>query len=147
MNPTPHRTSPAKNTANELLKQENEQLRAELYEARYNILALLPEEIRQLIKGYRQCHSHDDILTWQRAVIEQLLAVAASSPLPTTPGSAPRARCPLCHQSPQSPPESGYSLPIGLQRHLEGQGKFSQCVVMATAVKLAKEHLTEPVRF
>lgn len=147
MSPTPHRTSPAKTAESALLKQENQKLRAELYEARYNILALLPEEIRQLIKGYHQCHSHDDIMIWQRTVIAQLIAVASSSPLPTTPGSAPRAPCPLCHQGPQSPPESGYSVPIGLQRHLEGQGKFYRCAVMATAVKLAKEHLTEPIRF
>jgi hypothetical protein len=41
----------------------------------------------------------------------------------------PRARCPLCGETPQQD-SSGYAWPEGLSRHLEGRGNVGRCSVI-----------------
>lgn len=44
----------------------------------------------------------------------------------------PRARCPLCGETPQQD-SSGYAWPEGLSRHLEGRGNVGRCSVIDIA--------------
>ncbi len=48
--------------------------------------------------------------------------------------------CPLCNRGSQSYYETGFSLPLGLERHLEGYGNIHKCVVIATVEKLSNQH-------
>lgn len=117
-------------------------LAAELEEARWNMLDLMPDGMRQLLKSFRDCESPAAARGWLERIAGDL--IASAEPLKrTTESSAPaRARCPLCRGGTQSrsPQDEGYSLPEGLRRHLIGFSNVRQCVVTTAALQLAEAH-------
>ncbi len=50
-----------------------------------------------------------------------------------------RVHCPLCRQAPEGDP-TGYTYPIGLERHLEGFANTHQCYVMKVAVDIVQDN-------
>jgi hypothetical protein len=117
---------------------EIRRLKDDLYEAREAIVRLMPEPIQEILGSYYRCTCRVEVHQWKSAVIDQLVELAKPVPLRTAHDNA-RAYCPLCGGSAQSIYESqqGFSIPIGLQRHLEGWGNAHQCDVTVAAFKLA----------
>lgn len=115
-----------------------DRLQQELYFARSAVLELIPEEARRILTGYYSCESTAEGHAWGRQVVEEVLALAKPLESPS-PYDSPRAFCPLCTSGTSLPYESGFTLPVGLRRHLTGWGSVRQCSVMQAAMGLARE--------
>lgn len=124
------------------LEKEIEKLRQELSSANRTILDLMPPNIRQILDSYHSCTSTDSIHEWRVEAIEKLIRSAKI--LSREEGSYwdERAYCPLCGDGSTSPYASGFKVPEGLRRHLDGYGNNSRCGVMVAARKLAEDYLT-----
>jgi hypothetical protein len=71
---------------------------------------------------------------WQYVTIDRVTARA----VPAESAWERRAPCPLCHCLPERS-SYGYTVPIGLERHLAGTYGVPRCPVMLTAWELVKE--------
>jgi hypothetical protein len=110
-------------------------LEDELWSARNDIVCLMPDDISDLLMGYHFLKTRPDYYRWQRETIEAIVAMAL--PDPKASHFQNRARCPLCNRS-GDVYGSGFTLPIGLERHLEGFGNVSQCPATEAAFKNAR---------
>jgi len=119
---------------------EIRRLKDDLYQARRTIVCLMPEPVQEILDSYYRCTSRIELHQWESNVIDQLVELAKPVPRHTAYDTE-RAYCPLCGGSAQSIYQSqqGFSLPIGLQRHLEGWGNTHQCDVTVAAFKLARD--------
>jgi hypothetical protein len=117
---------------------ELERLKSDLDYARRAILRLMSEPAQDILKRYYQCESRAALYKWQSSVVDQLADLA--KPLPRRSGyEGERAYCPLCGGSPEDfyNSQRGFSLPLGLERHLSGFGNTHQCDVTVAAFGLA----------
>lgn len=114
---------------------EIRRLKDELYDARRSILSLVPA-IREEAHSYYRCESRSDLYKWEREIIEKVVAMAK----PQANAWRERAYCPLCGDGSSSPYAEGFTLPIGLERHLEGYGQVRQCDVTKALFALARDH-------
>jgi hypothetical protein len=119
---------------------EIRRLRNDLDLARRAIIGLMPERVQEILDSYYRCASRIELHQWKNEVIDQLVELAKPL-LRHTPYDAERGYCPLCGGSAQDFYQSrqGFSLPLGLHRHLEGWGNTHQCDVTAAAFELARE--------
>lgn len=106
------------------------ELRREPLEARRAIVGLIPEAVREVLTSHQHCTSTRDVLAWQASAISRLVAMADKQQFMEV--GSPRAACPLCGAGGQY----GYSVPFGLEMHLEGSHRAEQCPVFAAALKL-----------
>jgi hypothetical protein len=116
------------------------QLETELDDARRAVIRLMPEKVQEILYSYHRCTSRIEFHHWRSAVIDELVELA--KPIPRhSPYDTDRAQCPLCGGSPENfyQPQQGFSLPVGLHRHLEGWGRVHQCDVTAAAFALGRE--------
>lgn len=119
---------------------EIRRLENDLDHARRAIIRLMPEPVQEILDSYYRCTSRIELHQWKSKVIDQLVEFA--KPLPRhTPYDTERGYCPLCGGSAEDfyQSQQGFSLPIGLHRHLEGWGRTHQCDVTAAAFGLARE--------
>ena len=116
-------------------QDEIRQLKDELFFARLTIISLMPERQRRILESYSGCVTRDDTYRWENRIAEELLAMVAV--IPTFSGD--RAYCPLCGEGSSSGYDEGYSLPVGLTRHLTGWGRSRRCAVIAAAAALARD--------
>jgi hypothetical protein len=119
---------------------EIRRLKDDLYQARRTIVCLMPEPVQEILDSYYRCTSRIELHQWESNVIDQLVELAKPVPRHTAYDTE-RAYCPLCGGSAQSIYQSrqGFSLPIGLQRHLEGWGNTHQCDVTVAVFKVARD--------
>jgi hypothetical protein len=119
--------------------QEVRRLKDELDDARRTILSLMPDAVHGELSSYSQCESRAASCRWLEDVAARLIERVEA-----TQRSAyhqPRAPCPLCDSSPNSPyDEGGFTVPEGLRRHLVGWGNVSQCDVTEAAWHLARDY-------
>ena len=87
--------------------------------------ALLPEELRDLLKSYWECSTVEEAIKWHGEVVARIMASAEPQP-----GSPARVLCPLCKGSATSPYDSGFRYPTGLLRHLTGEHNAYECPIM-----------------
>jgi hypothetical protein len=113
-----------------------EKLESELYQARRDIVDLMPYEISQLLTGYHSAKSESDYWGWERETIERIVSMAEAD----LRYSQPRARCPLC-KSGGGFYDTGFTLPEGLSRHLTGWGNTHHCPVTDAAFRNARYSL------
>ena len=118
---------------------ELQRVRYELELARHTIHELMPESIRGLLSAHLHCESHADIYAWRAWVVAKLLCMADTSTAVQPVDGSPRAVCPLCGDHSRSPHETGFALPIGLERHLLGTCGSRQCGVFRCADQDALE--------
>jgi hypothetical protein len=121
-------------------EQEIRRLQMDLDHARRAIIRLMPESLRDVLYSYHQCTSRGQLYQWRDAVSDQIIEFA--TPLPRRSAyESERANCPLCGGSAQSfyETEQGFSLPVGLHRHLVGWGNTHQCDVTVAAFGLAHD--------
>lgn len=115
-------------------------LEYELDETRCLILSLMDDEIRELLKSYRQCGSRSESKLWRDSIINELIAIAAKHSTEVDYLGRQRALCPLCGHGANSPYCTGFLLPEGMTRHLTGDKGAYLCDVMDIAVKLARNY-------
>ncbi|NHZ38232.1 hypothetical protein [Massilia rubra] len=115
-------------------QEKTRRLEDELFSARLTIIGLMPERQRQILESYRDCGTRTDTYRWENKIAEELIATAEV--IPTYFGD--RAYCPLCGRGSSSGYEEGYSLPVGLTRHLTGWGRSHKCGVIAAALAIAR---------
>jgi hypothetical protein len=115
-------------------------LEHELYQVRQTIIHLMPENIRAILWGYRDCTDRAATHRWEDEAADQLIELAHV--LTSEEGSYwwERAYCPLCRDGSTSPYQSGFAVPEGLRRHLVGWGNVRQCDVTAAVMALARAY-------
>jgi hypothetical protein len=123
-------------TSKEDTEQKIRNLESELYVARRVIIHLMPERGRKILMSYYDCESLQETYGWKDKIAEQLVEMAE----PIGPPYAERAYCPLCGEGSSSGRDQGYSIPLGLTRHLTGWGRSYECKVVAAASALARSH-------
>lgn len=119
---------------------EIRRLKNDLDHARRTIICLMPEPVQEILDSYYRSTSRVELHQWKSSVIDQLVELA--KPVPRhTPYDTERAYCPLCGGSAQDfyQSQQGFSLPVGLHRHLEGWGNTHQCDVTVAAFGLAHD--------
>lgn len=119
-------------------------LENELETVRYNLIGLaaklVPDELgHALIRGHFDCETQAQFLNWERDTIDKIIAAAERD-------DKGRALCPLCKEGRErwgwgDGGESGWALPSGLQTHLLGEGRTTQCPVFDAALKLANDRM------
>ncbi len=117
-------------------EQTIKRLQDELLTARYVILSLMPESLRNLLTSYYNCKSREDTYQWDNMVAEKLLEYVEIIPYHPENGRE-RAYCPLCGEGSDDPYEKGYALPEGLRRHVAGEGNTKKCPVVEQIRHLA----------
>lgn len=118
------------------LRKEVERLKNKLNHFHHFILCSLPRELRSLLGDYDLGGNWD---TWSRKVVERVVGLS----LVKTEGmgySSDRGLCPLCQRGAEHQGLDGYTIPIGLTRHLAGTHGVQQCEVMEAADELAGDH-------
>lgn len=115
-------------------------LKRDLENARHAILGLMSEPARDILSRYYQCASRAEVREWESKVVDQLVNLATPLP-PRSQYEGERAYCPLCGGSAQDIYNSqrGFSLPVGVERHLSGWGNTHQCDVTVAAFGLARD--------
>jgi hypothetical protein len=118
-----------------------ERLQSKLEEAFQTIIYLMPDKFREVLESYYRCESPADAEYWEAIARSKVIDLATPTPEEEQPFGfylTERAPCPLCGAEASSPFYRGFSLPEGLNRHLEGYGRMSKCRVM-----IAARHLSE----
>lgn len=119
--------------------EEIRRLKDELFMARQEILYLAPDEFHDLLRSYRFCETRAATYAWADRVADQIVERAVPLQGYMTEIFGTRALCPLCRGGTQSQYEQGYSLPVGLHRHLVGYGRVNECPVIDAARELARD--------
>ena len=114
-------------------------LEEEIYNARRTILNLTPEELRSLFKTYINCKSRKETSLWTNTIINETVAYATRNK-PEEFYDGLRATCPLCGEKADAAYSTGFKLPEGLARHLEGSHGAHECRVMTEVRKLSNEY-------
>lgn len=129
--------------------KEIRRLQDALYRARMDIINLMPEVKRRLLEGWIFCGSARDADNWERWAVGGLIELAESRP-GREMGDVPwarRAYCPLCGDGAQtSGYQQGFSVPVGLERHLRGSHRSMRCSVFRAAAELCWEQVRERQR-
>lgn len=105
-----------------------------LYYTRRLVVSLLPEDLKSILTNY---DLGKDWYFWERNVIERVVSLATVS----KDGMgyfSDRGYCPLCKWG--NDHQEGFTLPIGLTRHLAGTHNATVCGVMEAATLIAKYH-------
>lgn len=111
-------------------------LKNDLFKARSDILHLMPEEFQQRLWSFFHCESRALADEWTDKTAEEFVRIAAASDA----FDGERVSCPLCGSDGVAPRQLGFSVPVGLMRHLTGWGNARQCSVMAAAEGLANNY-------
>lgn len=115
-------------------------LEEDVYRLRRSIIDLMPENLEKLLGSYYSAKSKSERYQWVDQVADEITNLATPLEPPNSYFSPDRARCPLCGGTSQSPYADGFTLPIGLQRHLVGYGNVHQCPVFEAAEALARDY-------
>lgn len=73
---------------------------------------------------------------WQTAFIEKVIEEAAKTATENLWGEV-RSLCPLCNGGPNTNGTTGFTLPVGLERHLTQNGNANLCPVMHSILYIA----------
>jgi hypothetical protein len=121
---------------------EEKKLSERLYNAIMALRQVLPAEIVELLTSDQKCVTNSDVWQWRDCVAEAILDKATPrSDREMGYTSLPRAYCPLCGGSSQSPLERGFAFPAGLKKHLCGDGNAHECCVL----KVFREHALDQI--
>jgi hypothetical protein len=113
----------------------------ELLDAWNAVFVLAPVEFRELLRSYSECETREDSRVWQDKVVEAILETAAR---PLFDSGLDRMKCPLCQCGTRA--DEGFSIPVGIQRHLTGWAQQMQCDVMKAVHHAAKDYWHDAFR-
>lgn len=119
-------------------------LESQLDDSRRAIVRLMSHDVQNILLSFYRCRSESQWSSWVSETAQRIVELAEAKP-PNEMGeflsASPRALCPLCRDSTQSPyGGSGFAVPDGLMRHLVGSHTSRQCDVLAAACALATSH-------
>lgn len=114
-------------------------LEERLWLYRMTIYDLVPDQLREPLDAAHWCKTRDDLHEWKAWAVGWLLDRAEPQ---QTAGGSLRAACPLCHGGSSAQGAFGYSMPIGLERHLSGSHGSALCSVLGAALDEAREAAT-----
>jgi hypothetical protein len=117
------------------------ELEEELYWVRRNIVELMPKDISEALSSYRSCSTVEGFAKWQRETANFIISKAEVDPKQS--GLEPRGWCPLCQGGVRYAQASGFKIPGGLEKHLNGEGNAYRCVVTDAAFRNAEYKLRE----
>lgn len=124
------------------LTAQMRQMKDALFVARRLVVDAVPEKFRQLLQGYHDCTSQQELQIWYRdtalAVAEQAERIKSDEMGGLNDG---RAYCPLCGLGSRWGYRRGYAWPDGLHDHLYGGGQAHNCDVMQLVRAMAVDHL------
>ncbi|CAM5793155.1 hypothetical protein RFUL19S_03085 [Rhizobacter fulvus] len=123
-------------------------LEDELWFARTAIIELMPENARSLLTTHYQVSTRKDLFDWLHWLTRKVIDLSDKRPgeqMGDFPGTV-RAYCPLCGEGSSGPYSRGYSIPLGLERHLNGTHRQRQCAPMLAADRLARDRVNEKER-
>lgn len=122
------------------------ELETSLYLARNTFIDLMPPPLQATLEANIWCDSFDALHEWQDWAVGAVIDAADKQPGCEMGDDTHRLRafCPLCGEGATSAyGPSGYLIPTGLSRHLEGSHRTRRCHVFAAAWKLAAESARE----
>lgn len=116
-------------------------LEGDLYMARTAIIGMVASKhLRDVLTAEIYCDTLEDKRAWAAWALQHFMA--AAEPGPMEPWSnRTRAFCPLCREG--TGYCEGFSMPVGLERHLAGSHRQRQCIAFAAAWQLCTERLIE----
>ncbi len=120
------------------LKREVRELTLEVYGLRSAIIALMPGRQQDVLAEANACDTLADVRDWEAWAVGQLTRIANESATQVHEVFSPEASCPLCGEKPVSRYSRGFTLPLGLERHLRGSHKSYQCAVFRAAAEGAR---------
>jgi hypothetical protein len=117
-------------------------LKKELARMRFAVLALIPEDLGDLLGSFMSCQSRRDVQRWREDLIAELLERAQAAAAEDARCENGHVCCPLCDR--ENSRAVGRRFPDGLRRHLQGSRRRLGCVVMDAAFGLLEEWLERP---
>lgn len=108
-----------------LEEERMKQMRDEIFRLRRAVLSFVPDPYRRLLVPPHQ-FTLEEGRDWDEDVARQIIELVK----PNEHGVSP---CPLCGDKPQSFGSLGFSIPVGLERHLLGLNGSRECSVMYAA--------------
>lgn len=107
----------------------------------YTLRSLIPYDIwYSYLRQLNRAETHQDIFRLEREAINSIVEANLPNTV-TSPYENDRAPCPLCGSRRQD--GQGFSLPIGLERHLQGYGNSPQCGVLRAEVRFLHMQINE----
>ncbi|MES2898693.1 MAG: hypothetical protein V4723_03140 [Pseudomonadota bacterium] len=103
------------------------------------LIEMASHGLRPLLRSYYECQARPETYSWPNKIASE---IAGKVDVIKSP-SGDRAVCPLCRGESDSQYETGFSVPVGLVRHLTGSGNVRACTVMAAALSLARDYWNE----
>jgi hypothetical protein len=120
---------------------EIRKLESDLYMARHAIIAMVvSDDLRSTLQAELHVNTFEEFGEWEEWTIGRCLdaaTVSAAEPW----SSRERAFCPLCRDGTQY--SEGFTLPVGLERHLAGTHRQIRCSPFAAAYELCRTRLIE----
>lgn len=120
--------------------QEYQKLKDELEATRYIMIGTLPYEVGSMARKFVGDYAKENSLRRLLDFVADLIKYTSKSAF-TSPGvsTSPRTYCPLCNGGSDDFYVRGFSIPIGLERHLLGRNNSHQCAVMSILLKMAQD--------
>lgn len=124
------------------LEARLEAVEEDLISARHTIIQLVPGQYSSILNSYRDCNSTRDVHTWKHDIVARIVA-HASSEIDGHSYYERRTNCPLCRSAGNGPYQNGFTVPVGLERHLTGFGNTHHCPVTEAAFALGRNYAKE----
>lgn len=121
-------------------KETIKRLEEYLYEAREDLINLVPYDLSNILLSYYSCVNRSQANGWRESIIDKILSHAKLLSRDEGVYFGDRAYCPLCGKGTSAPYEKGFSHPEGLRQHLDGYVQSRQCSPMKAAYSLAVSH-------
>lgn len=112
-------------------------LEDDLFFARDALIRLMSPEAQEILTSHYQCRTKEESWRWPDLAAEKVVALCGEQDEETY--CQQRAWCPLCGEGGSAPGQEGFTIPIGLQRHLLGSHNARQCSVFGAAHALARD--------
>jgi hypothetical protein len=126
------------------LQKRVRELELALFKVRFALLDMVRDEgLADVLRARSHCDTPADLSEWQAWAVRHCIAAATPGSADEMGGLGPRAYCPLCRDGASLQYHAGFSLPVGLERHLLGTHSAHRCSVFATAYAMAQDRLTE----
>ncbi len=105
------------------------------------MISLMPDDIARRLGSYDDCNTPREADLWVTETVEWLIQRTLDATEPEThTWPRPAVPCPLCGGRGLHTHHDGFTLPLGLERHLLGRVNAQPRSVMEAAINLAREH-------
>jgi hypothetical protein len=140
----PKRAPPVPPPSRQSLEAEIRRLKDELYMTQYALMERAPDAVtHEALTAQHFVSTFKDFAAWEQWACARFLRKAGESAVTVPELKQRRAYCPLCGGGSSAPYAEGFSLPVGLERHLLGTHGSRVCAVFGAAKYQARERALE----